>query len=47
LRAWLNEHVYAFGATLDTEVLIERVTGRGLDVEPFFRRLAQRVGELE
>ena len=47
LRAWLNEHIYAFGATLDTEVLIERATGRGLDVEPFFRRLAQRVGELE
>jgi carboxypeptidase Taq len=47
LRAWLNEHIYKFGATLDTEVLIERATGHGLDVEPFFRRLAQRVSELE
>jgi carboxypeptidase Taq len=47
LRAWLGEHIYAHGAELPAEALIERVTGRGLDVEPFFRRLERRVAELE
>ena len=46
LRAWLGEHVYAHGGTLDAEQLIERTTGRGLDVEPFFRQLERRVAEL-
>jgi len=47
LRAWLAEHVYAHGALLPAEALIERVTGRGLDPEPFFRCLELRVRELE
>ena len=42
LRAWLGEHVYAHGALLPAETLVERATGRGRDVEPFFRRLEQR-----
>jgi carboxypeptidase Taq len=46
LRGWLAEHIHAHGATLDAETLIERVTGRGLDVEPFFRQLERRVAEL-
>jgi carboxypeptidase Taq len=47
LRGWLATHVYAHGAKLDAEDLIEAATGHRLDVEPFFRRLEQRVAELE
>jgi carboxypeptidase Taq len=47
LRRWLCEHVYAHGATLAAEALIERATGRGLDMEPFFRRLEQRIAALD
>jgi carboxypeptidase Taq len=47
LRAWLAENLYAHGAELPAEALIERITGHTLDVEPFFRRLERRVAELE
>jgi carboxypeptidase Taq len=47
LRDWLAANVYAHGAELSAEALIERVTGRTLDVEPFFRRLERRVAELD
>ena len=47
LRDWLAEQLYAHGAELPAEALIERITGRTLDVEPFFRRLERRVAELE
>jgi carboxypeptidase Taq len=47
LREWLAANVYAYGAELSAEALIERVTSRTLDVEPFFRRLERRVAELE
>ena len=47
LRGWLAEQLYAYGAELPAEALIERITGRTLDVEPFFRRLERRVAELE
>lgn len=47
LRAWLAENLYAHGAELPAEQLIERITGRTLDAEPFFRRLERRVAELE
>jgi len=47
LRAWLAENLYVHGAELPAERLIERITGRTLDAEPFFRRLERRVAELE
>jgi Zn-dependent M32 family carboxypeptidase len=47
LRTWLAENVYAHGAGLPAEALIERITGHSLDVEPFFRRLERRVAELD
>ena len=47
LRGWLAEQLYVHGAALSAEALIERITGRTLDVEPFFRRLERRVTELE
>jgi carboxypeptidase Taq len=47
LREWLAANIYARGAELPAEALIEKITGRPLDVEPFFRRLERRVAELE
>jgi carboxypeptidase Taq len=46
LRGWLAEHVYAHGAVLDAEDLIEAATGERLGAEPFFRRLEARIAEL-
>jgi carboxypeptidase Taq len=46
LRGWLAEHVYAHGAGLDAEDLIEAATGERLGAEPFFRRLEARIAEL-
>jgi carboxypeptidase Taq len=46
LREWLAR-VYAHGAQLDAEDLIEAATGERLDVEPYFKRLSRRIEELE
>jgi carboxypeptidase Taq len=37
IQRWLAEHVHRYGRRLDTIPLIERATGRGLDVDPFLR----------
>jgi carboxypeptidase Taq len=47
LRGWLAENVYAHGAGLDAEDLIEKATGERLGAEPFFRRLEARIAELD
>jgi carboxypeptidase Taq len=39
VREWLREHVHAPGRRLDTEPLVERATGRGLDPGPFIHHL--------
>jgi len=39
IAAWLAEHVHAPGRRLDTEPLLERATGRGLEAEPFLRHV--------
>ena len=39
IREWLGENVHRHGRRLDTEPLLERVTGRGLDPEPFLRHV--------
>jgi carboxypeptidase Taq len=46
LRAWLAQRIYAHGAELDAEDLIEAAVGRRLDAEPFFRCLERHVAEL-
>jgi carboxypeptidase Taq len=46
LRAWLAQNVYAHGAELEAEDLIESATGQRLGTDPFFRRLSRRVDEL-
>jgi carboxypeptidase Taq len=47
LRAWLARRVYAHGAELPAEDIVEAATGERLTAEPFFRRLAQRVADLD
>jgi carboxypeptidase Taq len=44
IRLWLAEHVHRHGRRLDTEPLLERATGRGLDAEPFLRHVRARIG---
>jgi carboxypeptidase Taq len=47
LRSWLAANIYSCGAMFDAADLMQAVTGQELDVEPFFRRLEQRVAGLE
>jgi carboxypeptidase Taq len=47
LRTWLQRRVYAHGAELQSEDIVEAATGERLTAEPFFRRLQQRVDELD
>jgi carboxypeptidase Taq len=44
IREWLAEHVHKYGRRLDTEPLVERATGRGIDVAPFLAHAARVVG---
>ena len=37
IRTWLAEQVHRHGRRLDTVPLVERVTARGIEVEPFLR----------
>ena len=44
VRDWLAEHVHAHGRRLDTEPLVERATGRGMEAAPFLRHARSLVG---
>jgi carboxypeptidase Taq len=44
IKAWLGERVHRYGRRLDTMALVEKATGRGLDVEPFLRYVAPLAG---
>jgi carboxypeptidase Taq len=44
IKRWLAERVHRHGRRLDTLALIERATGRGLEVEPFLRYVAPLAG---
>ena len=37
IQSWLGERVHRCGRRLDTIPLLEKATGRGLEVEPFLR----------
>ncbi|MGO9763651.1 MAG: carboxypeptidase M32 [Solirubrobacteraceae bacterium] len=37
IQQWLAEHVHRYGRRLDTIPLLERATGRPLEIEPFLR----------
>jgi carboxypeptidase Taq len=40
VRDWLREHVHVHGRRLDTEPLVERATGRGVEPGPFIRHVS-------
>jgi carboxypeptidase Taq len=40
IQAWLAEKVHRHGRRLDTVPLVEQATGRGIEVEPFLRYVA-------
>jgi carboxypeptidase Taq len=40
IQEWLGERVHRHGRRLDTIPLLEQVTGRGLEIEPFLRYVA-------
>lgn len=42
LLRWLRENVHCHGHGLSADTIVERATGRPLDAEPFFRRLAAK-----
>jgi carboxypeptidase Taq len=42
LLAWLRQYIHTLGHRFSAEELIERATGRALDVEPFFRALSAK-----
>jgi carboxypeptidase Taq len=44
IQRWLAEHVHRHGRRLDTIPLVERVTGRGLETDPFLRYVAPLAG---
>jgi carboxypeptidase Taq len=42
IRAFAREHVHAHGSRYDTNQILERATGRGLDVDALLRHLRRR-----
>ncbi len=44
IQSWLAEHVHRFGRRLDTMPLVERATGRALEITPFLRYVAPLAG---
>ncbi|MBL3540298.1 carboxypeptidase M32 [Aminivibrio sp.] len=46
LHGWLRENIYRHGSKYTAPELIERVTGRGLDIGPYIRYLREKYGEL-
>ncbi|WP_161880700.1 carboxypeptidase M32 [Deinococcus alpinitundrae] len=46
LRGWLTDNIYQYGRTYTPHELLERVTGRGLDPQPYLEYLSGKYGEL-
>ncbi len=44
IQRWLATHVHRHGRRLDTVALVERATGRPLEIEPFLRHVAPLAG---
>jgi carboxypeptidase Taq len=44
LRIWLRDKIYSSGDRVPTEELVTRVTGKGLDVDSYFRHIAAKFG---
>ena len=46
LHGWLKENIYQHGSKYTASELVERVTGRGLDIAPYMQYLREKYGEL-
>ena len=46
LRSWLGQNVHRFGRMYLPAQLVERATGKPLGIEPYFRYLRSKYGEL-
>ncbi|MCX7681859.1 MAG: carboxypeptidase M32 [Anaerolineae bacterium] len=46
LLGWLRENIYRHGRKYTTSELVERITGEGLNIEPYIRYLRKKYGEL-
>lgn len=46
LHGWLKKNIYQHGSKYTAPELIERVTGRGLDIAPYMQYLRSKYGEL-
>ena len=46
LREWLREHVHRFGRRLTPTEIVERATGRPIEVAPYVKHLREKYGEL-
>ncbi|MDX9992206.1 MAG: carboxypeptidase M32 [Anaerolineales bacterium] len=46
LQTWLKDNIYRYGSKYTAPELIERVTGRGLDIRPYIQYLRAKYGEL-
>ena len=44
LRSWLRDNIFSSGDRIPTEELVTRVTGRGLDVDAYFRHITAKFG---
>ena len=44
IQLWLGENVHRYGRRLDTNELVERSTGRPLEIDPFMRYVAPLAG---
>lgn len=45
IQSWLGEHVHRHGRRLDTMPLVQRATGRPLQIEPFLRYVRPLAGD--
>jgi carboxypeptidase Taq len=46
LRSWLRENVHRYGRKLTATEIMERATGRHLEIDPYMRYLRKKYGEL-
>jgi carboxypeptidase Taq len=46
LHSWLKENIYRHGRKFTADELLQRVTGKGLTVEPYIRYLKEKYSEL-
>ena len=46
LREWLREHVHRHGRKLEPAEMVERATGRPIEIGPYVRYLSQKYGDI-